>query len=346
MDLIERYVREVGRRLPRQQREDVQTELRSLLQDMVEDRAQTKVERADEEVVVAVLKEFGPPEKVAASYQTRPQYLIGPQLFPIFKIVLTIVAIVLGSLALFGAVVTNWGSDELLADGTRFLVQAIPGLIGALVNAFGVIVIVFAILERVVPAEEFDEEKEESWNPRELPAVNKAAEINRGEVAGGIVFAVILLMLVNAFPQWAALLFVHNEQWTAVPLLSENFHANLLPWFNLLLLLSIVVDIYKVRLEQHNQASQLLDIGVALFTAVVFYIFLSNGPVFGINATLAETTSFSQEAITLFVTVFNGLERTGLPLLIVIQLLTAVKKSYDLWRRREPGMSTLAGKLS
>ena len=37
MDLIERYVLEVGRRLPRNQREDVQNELRSLLQDMVED---------------------------------------------------------------------------------------------------------------------------------------------------------------------------------------------------------------------------------------------------------------------------------------------------------------------
>ena len=88
MDLIERYIAEVGRHLPRKQRVDVQTELRSLLQDMVEDRAQTKVEKADEEIVTAVLLEMGPPQKVAASYQSRPEYLIGPQLYPVYRFVL------------------------------------------------------------------------------------------------------------------------------------------------------------------------------------------------------------------------------------------------------------------
>ena len=54
MNLIDRYVHQVGKRLPKKQRTDVEAELRSLLSDMVEDRAQTKVNKADEEIIVDV----------------------------------------------------------------------------------------------------------------------------------------------------------------------------------------------------------------------------------------------------------------------------------------------------
>ena len=61
MNLIDRYVHQVGKRLPKKQRTDVEAELRSLLSDMVEDRAQTKVNKADEEIIVDVLRDFGSP---------------------------------------------------------------------------------------------------------------------------------------------------------------------------------------------------------------------------------------------------------------------------------------------
>ena len=84
MDLIERYVQEVGRRLPRKQRDDVARELRSSLEDSLENRTGVPLEQADEEQVVELLLEFGPPQEVAASYQTGPSYLVGPALYPSF----------------------------------------------------------------------------------------------------------------------------------------------------------------------------------------------------------------------------------------------------------------------
>ena len=56
MSLIDRYIHEVGRHLPRKNRSDIQAELRSLLTDSLEDRAGTKTSEAD---VAALLKEFG-----------------------------------------------------------------------------------------------------------------------------------------------------------------------------------------------------------------------------------------------------------------------------------------------
>ena len=84
MDLIERYVYEVGRQLPRKQRADIQVELKSTLVDTLEDRVEGEPSQEDE---IKLLKEFGPPRKVAASYWPQGQYLIGPNLFPLFRMV-------------------------------------------------------------------------------------------------------------------------------------------------------------------------------------------------------------------------------------------------------------------
>ncbi len=65
MELIDRYVYEVGRHLPRKDRSDIQVELQSTLVDTLEDRVEGDPSQED---VVALLKEFGSPQKVAASY--------------------------------------------------------------------------------------------------------------------------------------------------------------------------------------------------------------------------------------------------------------------------------------
>src|SRR5512139_3568397 len=98
MSLIDLYVTEVGKRLPLRGRKDIEAELRSTLEDMLEDRSQKAGRPADEGMMLDLLREYGPPDKVAAIYHAHP-YLIGPRLFPLFvkvlKIVLTVVTIVL-----------------------------------------------------------------------------------------------------------------------------------------------------------------------------------------------------------------------------------------------------------
>ncbi len=100
-NLIDDYVSEVGRRLPRKTHTDIEAEIRSILQDMLEERSQKNGKPVDEEMTLGVLKEYGAPEKVAATY-LGDRYLIGPRLYPIFMLVLRIVLIVTGILALIG----------------------------------------------------------------------------------------------------------------------------------------------------------------------------------------------------------------------------------------------------
>ena len=108
MDLIDRYVHEVGRHLPRKNRSDIQTELHSLLVDMLEDRAGPDPSEAE---VVEFLQEYVEPRTVAASYAPQAQYLIGPVLYPLFQLVsgITLVAVI-------GAQMLAWGVAYFIAQ--------------------------------------------------------------------------------------------------------------------------------------------------------------------------------------------------------------------------------------
>ena len=104
MKLIDLYVVEVGRRLPRQQRADIEAELRSTLEDSVDDMAREQGKTPDEALAAEVLRRYGSPEKTAASYLP-PRYLIGPELFPAYAKVVVIVAgaVILALAVAFGA---------------------------------------------------------------------------------------------------------------------------------------------------------------------------------------------------------------------------------------------------
>ena len=100
MELIDRYVAEVGRQLPGKMRADIESEIRSTLEDMLEDRSKKTGRPVDETLQCEVLKEYGAPDKVAASYLP-PRYLIGPRIYPLFELVFRIVLAVIVGVGLF-----------------------------------------------------------------------------------------------------------------------------------------------------------------------------------------------------------------------------------------------------
>ena len=101
MNLIDAYMQEVGRNLPVKNREDIEKEIRTLVEDMLDDASNAAGRAPDEAMVVDVLKKLGSPEKVAASYAPA-RYLVGPAYFPIFLLVMKIVATVMLVLSAIG----------------------------------------------------------------------------------------------------------------------------------------------------------------------------------------------------------------------------------------------------
>jgi len=191
-DLIERYVHEVGRHVPQKERAEIQAELRSMIHDQLEDRFGGAATADD---VNAVLVELGHPRRMAASYAGE-RYLVGPLLYPTMIMVLrrglafvpVIVIIVHLVLALFA------GEGRTLIEMT---LNAAANIFQAMAIFTGVVVLIFALMERY--GEDLDEITglDKAFNPADLPAVDDPDGIDRYEAIFGIaagVFAIIILL--------------------------------------------------------------------------------------------------------------------------------------------------------
>ncbi|MGO4552362.1 hypothetical protein AB4059_14835 [Lysobacter sp. 2RAF19] len=76
-EVIESYVADVIRRVPLKERNDIGFELRALLTEMLDERAQSEGRPADDAMVLAMLRAFGLPADIAARYRA-PGFVILP----------------------------------------------------------------------------------------------------------------------------------------------------------------------------------------------------------------------------------------------------------------------------
>jgi hypothetical protein len=76
-EVIETYIDDTVRLLPRRQRDDVATELRSLLNEELHARAQESGRPPDESLALSLVRDYGRPNEVAARYQP-PWAIIDP----------------------------------------------------------------------------------------------------------------------------------------------------------------------------------------------------------------------------------------------------------------------------
>ncbi len=235
MNMLDRYIQEVGRRLPRQNRADLQAEIRSNLEELIEDRAQQSGRAIDEALTAEVLKAYGAPEKVAESY-CPTRYLIGPRLYPFFTMVLKIVITVLFAVGL-GGFILNYFTGDLGAEFLPALGQYGLEFLAGAISAFGNIVIVFAILERVLPPSELSKDETE-WDPAQLNATPNPDEIKRNELIVDILFTVLILAALNLYTNRIGIYWLEDNAWVMIPFLSDAFFSYL-PWINLLWVLQV-----------------------------------------------------------------------------------------------------------
>jgi hypothetical protein len=275
---------------------------------------------------VEILKEFGPPEKLAAAYLPQ-QYLIGPRMFPVFLMVMKIFLVIVVLQILIAAVASISSSSSNLVDIVTSLWQAIPGFLATVYSTLMSIILVLAILERVLPQAD-DEAKiaawvkvqnlfsrfisktdelpaSKHWNPRVLKRIEKENLISPRKLILDIALLFGLLALFNIFPQWISAL-NHNPEWgwTFVPLLSSSFAAVYLPWLDLLWGLNIGLKAVVLRQGAWSQLTRWFQIGVKTLGLMILASFLGGPPVLGLNPDYAafhglsrDVQSFAKESL-------------------------------------------------
>lgn len=272
---IDRYTAQVGRNLPQNKRADIEKEIRSLIEDMLEDRSKAEGRTVDEEMTLAVLKEMGEPEKVAAGYLPE-KYLIGPRVYPLFMLVLRIVLIVMAGIALFGLVMLLVREPMPPVEALKAAGMAILEYAGTAMQILGNLVLVFAILQWAWPKLEVDLHGEK-WDPRELEPVEDPLRIKRFEKLWDIVFALIALLVFNFYSQYVGIYNLINGEWSFQPVLGEGFFRYL-PWFNILWILSIALNIVLLRRGRWDVATRLATIALSIFNIAVCGSILASGP--------------------------------------------------------------------
>lgn len=253
MTILDRYIQEVGRHLPRQHRNDIKAELRSSVVDTQEDRFGNE---ATDEQTSEILKEIGRPRDVAASYHPQSQYLVGPTLYPIFRMVAWIVIA-----AVLGAQLLAWGIGIFVSGDPFSVWEMIGSLVASVPASLGWVIITFMVLQY------FDAKPylaEEPWDPKELPEINTDQEIKRGEMIVGLIFGTLILALITLFPQWVGVVTFPGGNFYPNPVILE-----FLVLIQVSLLANMVLDVYMLWKGQWDILTRIIKLGLNMFGIVI-----------------------------------------------------------------------------
>lgn len=179
MELIDRYLHAVQFWLPMEQKADIIAELSEDIHSQIEEQETALGRKLTDAEIESMLKRRGRPVLVATRYLPQ-QYLIGPQLYPIYLLVLKIsfFAYLLPWLLVWTTLMVYRPDIRSTAPGSMWGSFWFTAFVTA-----GMVTLVFAVLERVQAKSHFMEE----WNPRKLPAVRNPNVILR--VSSAIEFA-------------------------------------------------------------------------------------------------------------------------------------------------------------
>lgn len=243
MEWTNRYVYAVTQKLPYKQRADIEQELRSLIEDMTEER----VARGEtgEQALEKVLLELGPPHAMAAKYRGERRSLIGPELFDAYMSVLKIVLIsaAFGMTVVFGIrfAVEPSGVLDLFVDYllTLFSVE---------VQSFAWVTVVFAIIEYAgVKIPDVRTDAQTPWKPSSLPPVPPPkAVIRPGEPIASIILIIFFTVLITYSIEWLGVYSVGRSNGLAVvPFLNEDAFRAYVPWIWLLAVAGIGKNVLR-----------------------------------------------------------------------------------------------------
>lgn len=332
MNLIELYITEVGKYLPQKSRTDIQEEIHSALQDMLEDRSQQTGRPVDEDLTVEVLMEYGSPEKVAASYLPE-RYLIGPRLFPAFLKTAQIVLPIIGILALVGLGISLSKVNLSFQNGLETILSAIAEFFNSAIVALGSIVAIFAILERVLPNLK---EKSKTWDPRTLAKISPPDRVKLTDPITAIVFNFAAIVIFNFYPQVIGASFVAGQGWTFNQLLSEAFFSYL-PVLNLLWVLNIALNSFLLRRGQWQTWTRWFSLGLHTLEVGVAIAMLRGPSLVALTVQdLTEAGPFPPEAARILVEMAQQAVTLALIIAIVVGIVEIAKTALRLLGGKRP----------
>lgn len=291
MDIINRYVYAVTRSLPEKQREDIEKELRTLIDDMVEE-----LEEADsyESKVKRVLLNLGDPEKLADNYRESKRYLIGPENYEKY---MTILKIVLGSVFIGISVAVILESvfhkpQNIIGIFTSYFAT----LFSALLQGFAWTTVGFAIAERTTSNEKSYKMQKNEWTLSDLPEVPvKKAMISPAESIVSILFSTIFMVILYFSPELFAAYISNPNGIAVIPVFSLEILMGYRILFIVMFILSVLKEVVKLISRRWTVKLAIIVTVLEVVTTVLMLIVFTNRKVWNPNfvSEIIKYTNFS-----------------------------------------------------
>ena len=344
IDLIDRYIAEVGKDLPRKTRLDIEAEILTAIEDMLAERSRKAGKPVDEQMIVEVLKEYGAPRKVAASYQPE-RFLVGPQLYASFLTVVQVVLPIVAAVALVRLGV-SLGQVELTFENIfEAIFLGIAGFVSSAFTALGAILVLFVIIQHVLP--EF-KEKAGEWDPHQLPAVTPRNRINFGSTILEIFAAGLAVVIFNFFPHlvnigyhadgswWIGFIAVDAESAWSTTILSQAFFSYL-PALTIQWVLTILLDVALLSRGRWETWSRWSIFGLKVVTIALAGLLLAGPALVDVSAETLIAAGFPNPlAARLFVNFAEQVTIIALVITVIASLVTAIRLLVRLTGRDLP----------
>jgi len=270
--LTDRYVTATVRDLDDDQRAEVERELRTTIEDMIDGRLEAGASSRSE-AERAVLAELGDPVRLAAGYSGRPLYLIGPRVYPQWRRVMTVLLTTLVPLVTAVNLVVRLFVDDVAADGVG------PAVVAALwvgfmvaVNVVFWVTVVFALAERgkVTTGVELE------WDPDQLPEDAGTGRVGLGETVASVAFLAAAALAIV----WQQTSSPVTSDGESVPVLDPALWSGALPWLLLVLAAQAVVVVLVHRHGTWSRGLAVANIVLDLAFAVPLLLLLRSGSLF------------------------------------------------------------------
>lgn len=265
MDLINRYIYAVTRSLPEKQRGDIDKELKTLIDDMIEENDEAI---SYDDKVKKVLTELGDPEILADNYRGSKRHLIGPKYYDTYLMILKIVLIsVFVGITVAIMVQSIFSKDQ---NGVDIATNYITSLFNGGLQAFAWVTIVFTIAERsyMNASKSLSEKSMEknNWNPSQLPVIpEKKAAIPMHEPILSIILSTIFLALLYSTPQVFAAYFEVGNEIKVIPV----FDQLAMKGFGIIILSVLFLQVLKEVLKLYSRRWTLrLSLAVAVISVM------------------------------------------------------------------------------
>lgn len=262
MSLINRYIAEVGRHLPEKDRSDIEAEIRSMIEDMLEERGHD-VKSANDKVITETLEGLGDPQLLAAKYAPPKRYLIGPDWYEGYVKVLQ--RVLFTALPIFAVVtfILTLTRDPL--DFINAVGEAMGGAFDVGIQILFWVTLVFVFLERSGEKPDgLPTPGSQAWTVAQLPELPRKRQISTAETIMNIAF--ILFGLI-----WIALPFTiarFEGNPAPVPFIHPNLWNFWLPLFFVIMGLTLVHEVFKLKIGNWTPALTATNVILGLVSIV------------------------------------------------------------------------------